>query len=634
MRIGFDISQTGRLKAGCGYFAYSLIQALAEVDSENEYILYPTFGDAFWDPDWPTTTCQIDKPNFRRGLGHRTFESVRLFWGNPPADFETQLGDPDIIHSNNFFCPTQLKKARLVYTLHDLAFIEHPELTTEQNRINCFTSAFNASLYADAIIAVSEYTRCNFLEIFPHYPADRVVVAYEASRFSGGSKIIRPIGLPPLEPERFWLTVGTVEPRKNHKRLLYAYAKLKAHLGQTFPLVLAGGRGWLMDDFEKVIDDLGLRQDVLLLGYVEDEVLQWLYQNCFAFIYPSLFEGFGLPVIEAMSQGAPVIVSNTTSLPEIVDSAGLLVNPLQEDEIFQAMLKLSTGEVSREVLKDMAIRRAAAFSWTSTARVVLEVYRGVASRRNSLPVESVTPLLQDVYQVWDHLGRVDPLWAVLTHPEKKGGKWDLEEFFETGKRDVRNLLQYLHSLGVYLDFGKALDFGCGVGRLTQALAEHFQEVHGVDIAPSMVETAKSLDRSEGKCFFYLNLAENLRCFPDNTFDFVITLITLQHIPKPCALRYIAEFARVVKPGGIVVFQIPDSFKGASPPTQPSSAVALATHSSDKREPQMLMSSVPYAEVVQTLAENRMRLIDVVEDNCAGPEWLSYRYCAMKLWPSS
>ncbi len=380
MKIGFDVSQTGRLKAGCGYFADSLIRHLAEVDSKNTYILYPTFGEAYWDPDWSATTCLIDRPDFRRGLGQETFEATQLFWNNPPANFEDQLGAPDIVHANNFFCPTTLRNARLVYTLYDLSFVEYPEWTTEANRIVCFSGVFTASLYADCIVAISDYTRRHFLEIFPHYPADRVVVVHLASRFSGRSNRARPASLPTLRPEHFWLMVGTLEPRKNHRRLLQAYAHLRAQGLQTFPLVLAGGKGWLMNDLEKTLDELGLRQDVALLGYVEDEVLQWLYENCFAFIYPALFEGFGLPVLEAMSLGAPVIASRVTSIPEIVEDAGILVDPLSEEEISRTMLQLFRERQLREALKEKAVRQAMKFSWQVAARAVMECYKEVLTR--------------------------------------------------------------------------------------------------------------------------------------------------------------------------------------------------------------------------------------------------------------
>ena len=188
MRIGFDISQTGCGKAGCGYFADSMIQQLARIDLENEYILYPTFGNFFWDPEWRTSTRRIDHPRFRRAEGHTTLDKARAFWSNPPEDVETSLGKPDIVHSNNFFCPHGLESARLVYTLYDLSFLDHPEWHTEENRLGCFEGVFNASLYADMIVSISEHSRRHFLEMFPHFPPERIVVVHLASRFTRRTK--------------------------------------------------------------------------------------------------------------------------------------------------------------------------------------------------------------------------------------------------------------------------------------------------------------------------------------------------------------------------------------------------------------------------------------------------------------
>ena len=380
MKIGFDVSQTGKSKAGCGYFADSLIRHLAEIDSENNYILYPTFGDLYWDPEWASGTCRIHRPNFQCTSGNKTLAAAKVFWNHPSADFETHLGNPDIIHSNNFYCPTGLYNARLVYTLYDLSFLIYPEWTTEQNRTGCFDGVFNASLYADFIFSISRYSRKHFLEIFPHYPADRIVVVYPGSRFIGPREISKPEKLSILKPDKFWLNVGVIEPRKNHQGLLQAYALLKGNLGKTFPLVLAGGRGWLMDDFEEKLEALNLRQDVILLDYVDDETLQWLYQNCFAFIFPSLFEGFGLPVLEAMSLGAPVIASHVSSIPEIVGQAGILVDPRNEERLAQAMRKLVTDPNFRIDLKEKTIQQASQFPWKSAAGAVLQAYREMLSR--------------------------------------------------------------------------------------------------------------------------------------------------------------------------------------------------------------------------------------------------------------
>jgi glycosyltransferase involved in cell wall biosynthesis len=378
MRIGFDTSQTGKAKAGCGWLADSLIRHLAVIDTRNEYVLYPTFGDVFWDVEGPASTIHIDRPNFRRGLFHATLGEAQAFWRTPPADLETQMGAPDIVHANNFFCPRGLDNSRLVYTLYDLIFLDHPESTTEANRIACFTGVFGASLRADFIVAISHYSRNHFLETFPHYPPDRIHVAHPASRFHLQPDCVQPRRLARLQPGQFWLNVGTIEPRKNQRRLLQAYARWKTQGNADFPMVFAGGKGWLMEDFENAIKQLGLQQDVRMLGYVEDTELQWLYQNCFAFVYPSLSEGFGLPVLEAMTLGAPVITSNRTSLPEVVGTAGLMVEPIDENAIFEAMRDLATGHVDREHLRQQAMQQAREFSWDSTARRVLDIYEQVA----------------------------------------------------------------------------------------------------------------------------------------------------------------------------------------------------------------------------------------------------------------
>jgi glycosyltransferase involved in cell wall biosynthesis len=394
MRIGFDVSQTGRLKGGCGYFADSLIRGLSEIDRTNEYLLYPTFGNFYFDPEWRTATVKADGHRVRRGLAHGTPDAARAFWSRPPDDLEAQLGHPDVIHANNFFCPTTLRRAKLVYTLYDLSFLEQPEWTTEANRTGCFDGVFNASLYADRIIAISAYSRGHFLQTFPHYPSEHVVVVPSASRFVRRAGFGRPKSLPSLQPDGFWLSVGTLEPRKNQRRLLRAYAGLRSRGSRILPMVLAGGQGWMMDDFDDLVAELGLKGDLILTGYVSDDALQWLYENCFVFVYPSLFEGFGLPVLEAMTCGAPVITSTTTSLPEIVGTAGVLVDPLQEDAITAAMRTLSADEGQRQTLRRHGLEQAASFSWRRTAEQVRDVYQelGAAGREGKEVSSSREPM--------------------------------------------------------------------------------------------------------------------------------------------------------------------------------------------------------------------------------------------------
>jgi len=379
MRIGFDVSQTGRSKAGCGYFADGLIRALAAVDPGNEYVLYPAFGDLFWDPECATATWRGEGPRFTSLAPPAGFEESRRFWRHPGPDFEARIGGPDLVHSNNFFCPIGLERARLVYTLHDLSFLEDPSWTTEANRVGCVEGMFRAATRADWMVANSEYTRRHFLAVFPHYPAERTEVVHPASRFTGEGGVPRPERFRDLTPEGFWLSVGSIEPRKNQRRLAEAYAKARGAGAASLPLVLAGGAGWLMDDFAAFLRDLGVAQEVILTGYVSDRELEWLYRNCFAFLYPSLFEGFGMPVLEALSLGAPVICSRTTSLPEVAGEAALLMDPLETESIAGAMRQMACGEVSREALRQAGYRQARRFRWEDSARKLLGVYERAAN---------------------------------------------------------------------------------------------------------------------------------------------------------------------------------------------------------------------------------------------------------------
>ncbi len=374
MKIAFDVSQTGFAKAGCGFFSDSLIRSLERIDARNGYRLLPTFGDLYWDPQWDTATFRTDNVRFSRVNGHGTLEESRRFWAYEAGEFESRAGHPDIVHSNNFFCPFGIERARLVYTLHDLGFLENPRWTTEENRIGCFTGVFRASVCADRILAVSHFTRNHFLEHFPHYPSDRIDVVYEGSRFSFREGLECPAKFSDIEPEAYWFHLGTLEPRKNQLYLLEALALLRESGHSPFPLILAGGEGWLMDDFRRRIEDLELADQVRMLGYLEGADLQWLLQNCFAFVFPSHFEGFGLPLLEAMSCGSAVIASRNTAMPEVVGEAGILVDSSRPESLAGAMQSLLRNADLRSSLRARALERARTFSWDKTAARVLKSY--------------------------------------------------------------------------------------------------------------------------------------------------------------------------------------------------------------------------------------------------------------------
>jgi SAM-dependent methyltransferase len=172
---------------------------------------------------------------------------------------------------------------------------------------------------------------------------------------------------------------------------------------------------------------------------------------------------------------------------------------------------------------------------------------------------------------WEAFGRDDPLWAVLTEASRRGGRWDLDEFLATGEREVAAALTELGELGADPGRGRALDFGCGVGRLTQALAARFERCDGVDIAASMIAEARRINQHGERVHYHVNDAPDLGLFPSDTFDFVLSFIVLQHMVPRYATGYIGEFVRVLKPGGIALFQIPARPKRSSPTSLPDDA---------------------------------------------------------------
>ena len=200
-----------------------------------------------------------------------------------------------------------------------------------------------------------------------------------ASRFGLSSPQTRPAALADFAPGSFWLCVGTIEPRKNHERLFAAYAAWRRETGGTMPLVLAGGKGWLMDDLARTAAELGVAEHLVFTGYVSDAELAWLYASCHAFLYPSLFEGFGLPVLEAMSLGAAVVCSDATSLPEVAGDAAVLVDPLDVAGLARAMAAMTDDAARAGTLREKSLARAGLFSWDTTASIVLDAYARVVS---------------------------------------------------------------------------------------------------------------------------------------------------------------------------------------------------------------------------------------------------------------
>jgi SAM-dependent methyltransferase len=168
--------------------------------------------------------------------------------------------------------------------------------------------------------------------------------------------------------------------------------------------------------------------------------------------------------------------------------------------------------------------------------------------------------LQELQRNWEGFAQTDPLWSICTDPQKRKNKWKPEEFFATGRKEIGTVLGCIGGLGLKVDeHSPALDFGCGVGRLTRAMAAHFQECWGIDISPTMIRLAQEFNRNIPQCSFLLNEQDSLAGFADNYFGFIYTSVVLQHIAEPYSRNYLMELIRLLRPGGALVFQIPDRF---------------------------------------------------------------------------
>jgi SAM-dependent methyltransferase len=243
--------------------------------------------------------------------------------------------------------------------------------------------------------------------------------------------------------------------------------------------------------------------------------------------------------------------------------------------------------------------------------------------------------LREIQRNWELLAATDPFWAVLADDTKRGNRWDPNEFFKTGVAEINYTLA---SLPAPVNRERALDFGCGVGRLTQGLALHFDEAIGVDIAPTMIELARAYNRFGNRAQYLLNQNTHLRVFPDAHFDFVYSVIVLQHVLPSHAKGYIAEFLRVTRPGGMVVFQIPSARKAASGSLARSIYYRVAAEIFVPLKHLLVMRKHPFQEMRGVFIGDVIRLLDrngglvreVRYDEAAGADWYGYRYFVVRL----
>lgn len=370
MRIAFDGSTLTPGRTGVGYYTEHLLQHLARevLHTHHELIVLS---------NQPIDTAE-PLPAHVRVHEARRFP-IRVVWMQMLAARILDELRVDVAHFTNGMVPLATRAARVV-TIHDMSLELFPRFHPLRRLVINRPLIGIATRVADQVVAVSHSAKRDMLRLHG-IPADRVTVVHEAP---GPSfvPIIDPIRRQRVRtryglPDRFFLYVGAIEPRKNLPRLMEAFAAARRG-GLSQELVCVGPYGWSSRDLYTLVDQLGLGDVVHFTGYVPIDDLPVIYNLSEAFVFPSVYEGFGLPVIEAMACGVPVITTRSSSLAEIADGAAELVDPHDTAALADALTRLGSDPALRHQRAAQGLARAAAFSWTSTARQMLGVYSRAA----------------------------------------------------------------------------------------------------------------------------------------------------------------------------------------------------------------------------------------------------------------
>jgi glycosyltransferase involved in cell wall biosynthesis len=376
LHIAIDAHSVGAQLAGNESYAVNLIEALAEIDQTNLYTLYVTKPAA------------IDRfanrwPNFKvkQTLPHTPLVRIPL-----TLSAELRRNPVDVLHVQ--FTAPPFAPCPVVTTIHDLSFEHLPETFKLRSRTQLRLTVRRTARKAALILTLSEFSRRDIIETYAVDP-ERVIVTPAAA----------PTHFKPIANEtelkairerygisaNYLLSLGSIQPRKNLTRLIEAFLGLrKSRPHDALPqLVIAGKRGWLDDEVFRAAQQDGLNESVKFIGYVPEEDLPALYSGAMCFVYPSYFEGFGLPVLEAMQCGVPVIAGNQTSLPEVAGDSALLFDPFDTTALGEAIARVVGHSDYRAELQARGLKRAAEFSWIATARLTLKAYESAAASRRS-----------------------------------------------------------------------------------------------------------------------------------------------------------------------------------------------------------------------------------------------------------
>lgn len=384
--IGLDYTAAVRQSAGIGRYTREMVDALAALSTgpnSPEYHLFVADAVRQILPSLPGTNFTWHPTRLSERWLTRLWYRLRL-----PLPVELWTGPLHLFHAPDFFLPPVRRRTRTVVTIYDLSFVRQPE-TVMPGMLSHLTKWVPRSVaQADHVIAISEATRQDLIELY-QTPPQKISVLYPAvtpdfqpvATAQELSAVRHKYG---LGENPFILSVGTLQPRKNYQRLIQAFAKVADSASTALKLVIVGSKGWQYERIFAQVTQLGLTNHVHFLGFVSDADLPALYSAASLFVYPSLYEGFGIPALESLACGTPVIASNLSALPEVVGEAGLLVDPYDVDKLAAAMTRLLGDAGLRQQLKTAGLAQAAQFTWIGMATKLLEVYHTLLREESRL----------------------------------------------------------------------------------------------------------------------------------------------------------------------------------------------------------------------------------------------------------